>query len=287
MKFAKQKKIVFLFAGLLAGCLAFTVYFSWNQSVGGGLQVTFFDVGQGDVTLIQTPSHQQILIDGGPDTSVVAKLGKALPFYDRSIDLVILTHPHADHLIGLVEASRRYTIKHVLYGGVSSTDPAYQEWLRIVQEQHVPMTIAQRGMQFQFSDTTLNILYPFDAIQYDEKDQNKNSIVAQLKYQNTSFLFTGDAPEEIEQQLLRQPDTLKSDVLKVGHHGSRYSSSLEFLQAVMPQFAVIEVGAGNDYGHPHASTIKRLQAVGAKVLRTDELGEITLVSDGQSIRLKE
>ncbi len=244
------------------------------QADAGSLRVTFFDVGQGDSILIQTPSHQTILIDGGPDRSILGKLGRALPFYQRDIDLMILTHPHADHLIGLNQVLQRYTVHRVVYTDVTYPAPEYTEWPRLIEGSEV--TIAYAGQQFTFGDVTLDVLFPLSSLAGESFDDvNDSSVVTRLVYQDHSFLFMGDAPVSVEEGLMAEsPITLDSDYLKVGHHGSRYSSSADFLAVVSPDYAIIQSGEGNPFDHPHEITLRKLEAVGAEVLRNDHMGDI-------------
>jgi competence protein ComEC len=250
-----------------------------------GLRVTFFDVGQGDSILIQTPTGQTMLIDGGPDRSILADLGRALPFYSRQIEIVVLTHPHADHVIGLNEVLQRYDVSTIVYADIEYDAPEYTAWQEMVRDSGATVIAPRRGLRLQLGEATFTILHPLDDIagQYYD-DANDSSVVGRLEYHDVSFLFTGDAPVAIEEKLLVEyPDTLDSDVLKVGHHGSRYSSSVDFLRAVSPQFAVIQSGAGNSFGHPHELVLRRLGSVGTEVLRTDEQGDIRFESDGKRV----
>lgn len=295
----KTKKLLIATAGLLFICGLLYAVAVWQERQDKNLRVIFFDVGQGDSVLVRTPSHQNILIDGGPDLAVLNKLGRSLPFYDHTVDLMVLTHSHADHLIGLVDVLERYDVQRVLYNGIQTTAADFLAWQSLIQDKRVDTTVAKAGQAFQFGSTTLEVLYPFaDVSNQTFSDLNDSSVVTKLKYQNTAFLFTGDAPVEVEEELLgfycqdgsRDPShpaqngcLLLSDVLKVGHHGSRYSSSEEFLEAVHPQYAVISAGEGNRFGHPHRQTLMRLQQAGATVLRTDKIGDISLASDGHII----
>lgn len=245
------------------------------------VRVTFFDIGQGDSILVQTPTQQTILIDGGPDRSILGKLGRALPFYVRSLDMIVLTHPHADHINGLNEVLRRYDVQYIVYTDVAYDAPEYDEWQRLVAESNSTVVIAEAGQQFSFGDVTLDVLYPVADISGETFDDvNDSSVVTRLEYQDTSFLFTGDASVSVEEELLADTAiTLDSDYLKVGHHGSRYSSSVDFLAAVSPDYAIIQSGVGNSFGHPHEITLRKLKAVGSHVLRTDEMGDIVIDCD--------
>jgi len=266
--------------------ILFFIY--WQSSQQDELNVSFFDVGQGDAILIRTPSHQNIVIDGGPDNSFITKLGLTLPFYDRIIDLMILTHPHDDHLFGLVEVLKRYQVKQVLYSGVLHTTDAYLEWLNIIKEKKIPFTISQAGQKFIFYDLELTVIFPFELlINQPTENLNETSVVIQLAYNDIKILFTGDLEALGEAEIIKSSVfNLKSNVLKLGHHGSDTSSSLEFLQAVNPEFAVISVGQDNKFGHPSVRIIKKLERQNIKILRTDLSGDIGLATNGQTIWLK-
>ncbi|MFA6552816.1 MAG: ComEC/Rec2 family competence protein [Patescibacteria group bacterium] len=282
MKSKRNKLVVWLSGTVCAGLLLACLY--CHDQYKTDLRVVFFDVGQGDAALIRTPSHQNILIDAGPDTTVLSELGQVLPFYDRHIDLVLLTHCHADHEGGLAAVLERYGVGQVIWSGVGDGSPGCLAWQDAAQRKNIPVNIVFAGKKYSFGTVTMDILYP---ISYDSvagaKDLNETSVVSRLVYQNVSFLFTGDAPQDVEKIVLQQRIDIGSDVLKVGHHGSRYSSSPEFLQAVYPEYAVVSVGAGNSYGHPHLSTMKRLEHIGSMILRTDVGGDIVMVSDGNTI----
>ncbi len=270
------------------------------------LKVYFLDIGQGDAALVRTPQRQNILIDGGPDNSVIYKLGKYLPFWERKIDLVILTHPHADHLIGLVEVLKRYRVEKIVFTGVSYYSDFYKELKKLREEKNIPFVLAFAGRELNFGEIKIEILSPeknlwnkiFRGDEEDGGGLNDTSVVAQLSFGKNSFLFMGDAGAEVEKALLskfeiRNPKSetnsnsdfqnpndqkieilnLKSLILKVGHHGSDTSSSYEFLQAVSPELAVISVGK-NKYGLPAHRVLYRLRKLGIPFLRTDENGDI-------------
>jgi competence protein ComEC len=277
---SRHKKVIIWAVSLLAVSLLLLGMVVWQDYRHQELVVTFFDIGQGDSLLIQTPSHQSILIDGGPDSGVLNKLGRTLPFYDHTIDLMILTHAHSDHLVGLVEVVRRYGVRHILYNGVTTSGADFIAWQDSIKGKNIPVTMARAGEVFQFGEVSLTVLCPFkDVSQENFKDLNDSSVVTRLVYQDISFLFTGDAPVAVEEQLLQHPADLKSDVLKVGHHGSRYSSSEEFLKAVSPQYAVISVGE-NKFGHPQGAVINRLKQLGIEWFRTDRVGDIEITTNG-------
>ena len=282
----KYKKLLIVFGGLLLICIILISVVWWQGRESGIVTITYLDVGQGDSILIQTPSDNTILIDGGPDSSVLSKIGRQLPFYDHTIEFVILTHAHSDHVAGLVDILKRYEVQSVLFSAVEHSSPDYLEWKTLLSEQGIQSLFPIAGQVFQFGEVTLEVLFPFEDLSGESpKDLNATSIVARLEYQDTSFLLTGDATAEVEERLLHMyPDsTLDSDVLKVGHHGSKYSSSLEFLRAVDADAAIIQVGEGNSFDHPHRLILQRLKGLGIPVLRNDLEGDIEMKSDGKKI----
>ena len=252
------------------------------------LKVNFLDVGQGDSILIKAPTGQNILVDGGPDDTVLKRLGKEMPLWDKKIDLMILTHPHADHITGLIDVIKNYQVEKILYTGALHTTPNYIEWLKLIKEKKIPLTIIDRPQTIKLGENCeIQIIYPFKSLAGQSvANLNNSSIVFKLIYGQTTFLFMGDAEKEVEEELLASGVPLGADVLKVGHHGSSDATSEEFLKIVSPRFAVIEVGRGNDFGHPSGRVIKRLERFGAKILRTDLEGTIRLLSDGENIKFQ-
>ena len=256
------------------------------------LEIISFDIGQGDAILIKTPENQTMLIDGGPNNKVLQKLGQYLPALTKRIDIVLLTHPHADHVTGLVEVLKRYDIGTVILSGADLKTDVYSEFLKVITEKNIPVVIAEAGEAIHFSDNLeFDILSPERAknLVFNKKsegfssggnDVNDTSVVGKLMFKNFSILLTGDATSKIENRLLIYGDNLKSDILKVGHHGSKYSSSLLFLKFVSPKAAMIEVGAKNRYGHPSPAALSRLQMVNASIFRTDLNGDIKILTDG-------
>lgn len=286
----KNKKLVTRLVGLFSAIiilLGVSFYQSFEES--RGLEVDFFDVGQGDAILIKTPDHQRILIDGGPNNAVVNKLGENLPFFDKEIDLVILTHPHADHLVGLIEVLKRYEVKKILSTGVAHPTPDYLTWLEEIKKQNVPMEIAKAGETLDFgSGIKMEIFYPVEDLAGKQVENlNNTSIVGKLIFGRTSFLFTGDAEMEVWDELISRGIDLKADVLKVAHHGSKNATSKNFLEKVQPKFAIISVGENNLFGHPSRIILNYLENIGAQILRTDEQGDVKIISDGEKLNFKE
>ena len=252
------------------------------------LHVSFLDVGQGDAILIQTPLHQNILIDGGPDPQGVnLALGKKLPFWDRTIDLMIATQPQADHIAGLVEVLQRYEVKQVLEPGLTYDSTVYQEWLRLVREKQIKHEIARAGQEIDLGEgIRIEVLNPPSVLfEGTSADIDNNGIALRLSSGEISFLFTADIREEAEFKLLGQRANLRSTVLKVAHHGSKTSTSPQFLAAVAPELAVISVGTDNPFGHPSPEVVERLvdQLGENKLYRTDRDGTIEFITDGASL----
>ncbi len=255
------------------------------------LHVSFLDVGQGDAILIQTPDGQNILIDGGPDSQQInLELSKKLPFWDRTIDLVICTQPQADHVTGLVEVLHRYKVKQVLEPGVSYNSSIYREWLRVIEDKGIKYNLARAGQDIDLgTGLKMEIVNPPQKFfQGTSCDIDNNGVVLKLTWNKVSFLFTADIREEAELELIMQRANLRSAVLKVSHHGSMTSTIPQFLAAVDPEVAVISVGADNTFGHPSPEILERLiDRLGEdNVYRTDEDGTIEFITDGERLWVK-
>jgi len=283
----KDKNFIFGIFGILflLNILAWLAVYDLSRS--HFLEVNFFDVGQGDAIFIETPERHQILIDGGPDSTILEKLAKEMPFWDRTIDLIILTHPDTDHLRGLIEVLKKYKVENILWTGVVKDTSGYKEWLNSIQNEKAIIKIAQAGQRIITSRTVLDILYPFENLAGQEvKNINDTSIVAKLAFGGISFLFTGDIYESVERKLAESGTNLDSNILKVAHQGSKTSNSEEFIKRVSPEIAVISVGKNNRYGHPHQAVLDILERYGITVFRTDTDGDIKIISDGRELRLK-
>lgn len=250
----------------------------------GLLEVHFLDVGQGDAILIESPTGIQVLIDGGPDAGVLTELGKNMSFFDRAIDLVIATHPDTDHVGGLADVLARYTVGSILYTENESDSPAARAFTRAIDAEGAVETLARRGQQYDLGGgAVLEVLFP----ETNPKDleSNTSSIIVKVTYGDTEVLLTGDAPKSIEEYLvLVEGDSLESDILKVGHHGSRTSTSELFLAEVNPTYAVVSAEKDSRYGHPHVEVTDALFNAGVTTYSTAELGTISFVSDGVTIK---
>lgn len=284
----KNKKLAYSTLGLLFIAAVFVWSTIFSQTPDSVLEVTFFDVGQGDSIFIETPQGRQVLIDGGPDKTVLEKLSQTMPFYDRTIDLLILTHPDADHITGLVETLKYYQVSHILTSGIRKETAVYQKWRDLIQRKNIPLTIAQAGQKIILQkDIVMKIFWPEQSlIESFSKNTNNVSVVGQLAYGQSEFLLTGDIEKEIEQHLVGSlgSESLQSDVLKIPHHGSKTSSSYNFLKAVNPQIAVISVGLNNRYKHPHSTVLERLKNYA--VYRTDKDGDIQISTDGLILKVR-
>lgn len=245
----------------------------------GRTHLSFFDVGQGDSELIVSPSGRQILIDGGPDLTTLEALGTHMPFLDRSIDLLVLTHPHLDHLASFPEILKRYHVQQVMLSGVLYDSARYSALLEQVRLQHIAVLATEPGRTIDMGDgLTLAMLWPPpEAFGSTHSNVHDTSIVFQAAYHGHTALFTGDLEEKYEKEILREGLAVRSDILKIGHHGSRTSTSTGFLLAVAPQLAVISVGTGNTYGLPHPSILARLAHFHIPYKRTDRDGTVEIV----------
>ncbi len=254
---------------------------------GDDLRVSFLDVGEGDAILIQKGSRQ-VLVDGGPGPQTISlRLGERMPFWDRTIEMVVMTHPHQDHLAGLVEVLRRYRVERVLYHAFEYQSPLYDEWSRLIIEREIKSTAVRAGQKIDLGDgVIINVLNPpAEPVTGSDSDIDNNSVVLRLCAGDISFLLTGDIMEESERELLRERACPPVTVLKVAHHGSDTSTTPGFLAVADPRAAVICCGADNRHGHPAAEVLQRLEErIGARnVYRTDKNGTIDFVTDGERL----
>ncbi len=278
-----MKRKIYIIVILLLLCIS--LYFSYQiYTDASRLQVVFLDVGQGDSILIQKGTHQ-ILIDGGPSGKVeLAKLGKYLPYFDREIDVVIATHPDKDHIAGLVEAARNYRIGKVLTTAAGKDTQVYKEWKDILDYNKIETLEALRGDRISFEGAEIKILNPEAPVDPAIGEANNESVVARLDYGENSFLFTGDIESPAENKIIASGEDIDVDVLKVAHHGSKYSTSGVFLDKVTPKDAVISVGKNNSYGHPTQVVLEALKERNIDILRTDEKGDIIFKCGNQNAK---
>ena len=261
--------------------LAVVWFLAFNQSATNNLEVNFFDVGQGDSMLIKTPLGQAVLIDGGPDDKILGKLGERLSPIDKKIDIVLLTHPHADHVTGLIEVLKRYAVDLVILNGAYLATDNYNQFLNAVRDNGAEVLIAEAGEAIHFDkNLEFDIIAAEGGGTTNGSDANETSIVGKLIYKDFSIMFMGDAPAKIENEIMVYGDGLKSDIIKVGHHGSKYSSFPIFLKMVAPKAGIIEVAAKNLYGHPSPATLNRFAVAGINIFQTGKNGDIRVLSDG-------
>lgn len=270
--------------------LALALFFVARELAGAQsrpLTVAFLDVGQGDSIFIEAPNGNQLLIDGGLGASVLRELGALMRFSDRSIDVVLATHPDKDHIGGLPDVLRRFEVGYFVEPGVTSDTGAYEALTAAVDQKQVARVIARRGMAIDLgSGVVLHVLYP-DRDLGRLKDTNSASIVAKLSYGETEFMFTGDAPLSVEARLATlDGEGLEAEVLKAGHHGSRTSSGAAFVSAVQPLVAVVSAGKDNSYGHPHQEVLSLFEQLKIKVASTYEKGTIVFESDGSAVHMR-
>jgi competence protein ComEC len=265
----------------LTGLAAILVLVWGTSRPDGNLHIAFLDVGQGDAIFIQTPSGRQIIVDGGRFPSVLSEhLGRQIPFWDREIDLVVATHPEADHINGLPGVFDRYRVGRLLTNGETRNAGAMAALLTAAQTQETPIIPVSAGEIIQLGDgVKLEVLNPPGLL--NPQNSNQNSVAFRLTYGSFSIVLPGDTEMLAEQAMIQSGRPLQAVVLKAGHHGSNTSSTTPFLSAVRPQVVVISAGQDNQFGHPHPEMLQRVADTGAIILRTDELGTIEVISDGQ------
>lgn len=265
------------------------------------LEVSFLDVGQGDAILIQTPEHHQVLIDGGPKDVVLQKLKEVMPRGDTTIDMIVVTNPDADHISGFNRVLDEYTVSSVLVPNTRNPSETFKNLMKKIQDKHIKQLVAFSGMKIvleegntQHREALLSIVFPDQVVK--DWTRNDGSIVSRLSYGDTSVMFMGDATSETEKIIIGDSllggsslgiiNILTSDILKLGHHGSRTSSSDVWLDAVKPKIAIVSAGENNRYGHPHKEVIERLTGRDIEIRETSKEGTMTYVSDGKKWRVK-
>ena len=260
--------------------------FVWGQIVFGSpnenLEAYFLDVGQGDSELIVLPGNIKILIDGGPNNKILKELSSVLKPTDRYIDLVILSHPELDHFSGLIDVLRRYKVGVFISNGRRGNAPAFQDLEKTIKENKIAAVVLAENDKIKYLKNRFDILSPSKNL-LQSAELNDTTIVMKLENEEVKILFTGDISKNIEDFLIKNRD-LSADVLKVSHHGSKFSTGREFLAEAAPKISVIEVGK-NSYGHPTAETLNGLALIGAQIFRTDKNGTIKLIIDNQQISI--
>jgi competence protein ComEC len=258
------------------------------------LFVSVLDVGQGDAIYIRTPSGNDILVDGGPDDSVLRSLAQEMPAFDREIDLIVATHSDADHIGGLIPIFDRYEVKQFAYSGAAKDSGVRSELDSRIESERISddaqVRIVSAGDLLILDGTygvVAEIIFP-DDVSTSTPDENDLSVVMRVRYGESEFLLTGDISEVVERKIMStHGNALASDVLKIGHHGSESSSDIEFLKAVSPQFVAISAGNDNKYGHPHEDVLERIRSLGTttQIHITKNEGTISFVSDGKTVEV--
>ena len=268
-----NKKLIIIFCFLIfCNLIAFLFIFNKQEN----LKVVFFNVGQGDSIFIETDQGHQILVDGGPDNSVLNSLEKEMNPFDKNIDMIILTHADKDHLAGIVSVLKTYEVDVLILTGEESDSDLFKEFKELITDKKVITVDAYD--KITIGEIVLEIYNPLIS---NLSDLNDTSIVFKLIHGSSSFLLTGDVSSNLEDDLIKEFD-LKSDVLKIAHHGSKYSTTIDFLKEVAPDCAIISVGK-NSYGHPSTEVLENLENEKIKILRTDIDGKITFYSNGREI----
>lgn len=244
----------------------------------GRLHVYILDVGQGDSIFLISPSGKQILVDGGPDLSPLEGMARHMSFFDRTVDLLVLSHPDLDHIAAMSDIVERYDIGAILIAGIETPQPQYRRLLTLIAKKNVPVLIADPAKDIVFEDgLILDVVWPHNAFAAQPKKMNDVSVVVRALHKEESILLTGDIEKRAEEGILQTGVDVRSNVLKIAHHGSNTSTSTGFLLAVNPALAIISVGKGNPFGHPHREVLQRLRNAGIGVRRTDQEGEISFL----------
>lgn len=269
---------------IILGCLVISSVFIWHavyrESANTILTIAFMNVGQGDAIFIESPTKNRMIIDGGPNAAIIGEVGNLVPWYSRWIDVLLVTHPDADHFAGFIDLLKRYKTGAVIESAVESDSKVYKQFNTITDESGATRTFAMKGMIIDIGGGAhLDILFPDRDV--SKMDTNDASIVTKLVYGSTTVMLTGDSPSKIEKQLIvSDGKNLQSTILKVGHHGSKTSTSEVFVENVDPQYAIISAGKDNRYGHPNEQVLDILDKYKSEILQTAVEGTIIFQSDG-------
>ena len=282
--FNNFKKYSLFFIALLLLIITFFLFQNDFQNSHRMFTFAMLDVGQGDALFIESPTGTKVLIDSGPPNKILSELVKVMSPFDRKIDAIIISNPDLDHIGGMLDILKIYKVGKIFEPGTSSDSKTYQNLESEIKNKKIPDILARRGMRLDLGGGVfIDILFPDRNVSM--WPTNDGSTMARLSYGNTYIMLTGDAPVSTEKIVLSEntSNKLKSTVLKVGHHGSRTSTSAEFLEAISPEYAFISDAKDNSYGHPHKEILDILNQFGVKILRTDEIGTIIMKCDKMNI----
>ena len=272
INYEKNKKNIFFLLLAFINILGYIAFATNNYD--SRAKIIFFDVGQGDSTLILAENDNQVLIDGGDGKKIMDKLGQYMPFYDHTIELLVITHPDSDHIGGLVEVIQNYDVKEVMQTKYSCDSDICKELDAIMSKKKILKRYAAAGQTIYAGNQTLQVLFPEDE-NISENDDNDNSIVLRADINGKAILLMADAGFKTENSLMERNVNLRADMLRISHHGSKNATSLKFIEKVSSKKAIVSVGK-NKYGHPSQDVLNRLKNINISVLRTDEVGDISV-----------
>lgn len=278
-------KIIFLVVVLSIGLMS--LYLIVSHVIPSKLRVSFLDVGQGDAILIQTPSGRSVLIDGGATNIILARIASEMSYFDNDIDVMVATHPDADHVTGLIPVLEKYKIAMVVVSPVEGSTKVFDDLNVHISDEHADVYVAHAGDVIDFHDGVIaQILYPPLSYRGKKSDTNDASVSMVITYGDESFLLTGDLPSNDESKLITESLPKNITVYKVGHHGSKYSSGEHLLSYIKPEYAVVSAGKDNKYGHPNPEAIERLQKYSQEIISTIDKGTISFITDGRMIEVE-
>src|SRR3989344_888122 len=283
----QKSKIILILSAIV---IVLGILFILESQKVGKLRLIFCDVGQGDGMLIVSPKGSQVVVDGGPGSKIVDCLGANMPFWDRTIEMMILTHAQQDHMEGQIEVFNRYKVERVIWSGVENTTALFNQWQKLLIAEKSAVHLGRTGDKLKLDKIVFDVLWPSAEMSNVWKiappaDINNSSVVVRLEYnpdtgsgEAVCAYLTGDLPKEILEGLINRP----CQILKISHHGSKTGTNQEILEKVNPQIAVIQVGSKNRFGHPHKEVLDLITLKGIEILRNDINGAIEIVSDGKS-----
>ena len=257
----------------------------FTQRKGPAFRVDFLNVGQGDAIYLSMPDGRDALVDGGPRDAVLAELGQVMPFWDKDLDLMIVTHNHSDHISGILGVLKRYEVKEIWISGAIHTSDQYLEMLKIIRDKKIKTRIVKENDEMNFDQIKVRVVYPMEDFKgVRPEDQHEADVVTRWTYGKFAMLLTGDLSADQVSDLESSEEILKADILKVPHHGSATGLTKELVQKISPNLAVIEVGK-NSFGHPKPSILNLLKNNAVKVMRTDKDGRVEIESNGTGYKI--